>query len=125
MSAENDHLLLNNWHGSPAEVKETIHTTYYHSCVVFDVVNKSITMRDPALITRRHVPKHDGSSHPPTIFGKNHELASIYFKSADLKEHADGDFPEDLLRNWVVHVSPAKKGDHVGTTLLLLETPLD
>ena len=82
-------------------------------------------MRAPALITRQNIPKDDDSSHPPTIVGEKHELALLGFTSTCLNEQTDCDFPEDLLLNWISHVQPEPKGEHVHNTPLLLVTLLD
>ena len=81
-------------------------------------------MRIPALITQRHIPKVDDPSHPSTIFDEKYDMALLGLTNTGFNEQKVFDFPEDLLRNWLAHVSPSTKGNHVENTTSLPETPL-
>ena len=82
-------------------------------------------MHAPALITRRCIPKDDDSYHLPTIFGEKHELALLGFKNADLNKHKSCDFPEELIHNWLTHMSLLTKGKNMDNMPLILATPID
>ena len=123
MPINNDLLILQFWYATPEERKVLL-TNQPPNLVMWFDAEKNSRHAPPTVIKWYYISKDNDSSHRPIIVGEKHEISLLGFINLGINEQEACDFPQDFLRDWVIHASPANTGGHVDTSPPLSATPL-